>query len=56
MMFPNFAKVSVFAKTLLKGSRKKSYFLSGWALKQGGGLNGCAIKEKITKPRGGGGC
>ena len=31
-----------------KESRKKSSFLSGRATKRGGGLNGCATKEKIT--------
>ena len=33
---------------LLYGSRKKSSFLSGRAIKMGGGVKGRAIKEKIT--------
>ena len=51
----------------LRGTAKKSSFLSGRATKRGGGLNGFATKKKITfykckqkvpmatKPRGGGG-
>ena len=31
-----------------KGSRRKSFLLSGRATKRGGGLNGCVTKEKRT--------
>ena len=33
---------------LIKAASKKSSFLSGRTTKKGGGLNGCATKEKRT--------
>ena len=35
-------------RVFLREAAKKSSFLSGQATKRGGGLNGCATKEKRT--------
>ena len=37
-----------FIFNVIKGRRKKKFFISGPATKRGGGLNECATKEKIT--------